>query len=194
MQTRCHDSESSALLEFKEGFINGNCFSGDSFSYPKVSTWKITKGKNTNIDCCSWDGIDCDEVTDYVISLELSNSFLLSSMNSTNSLLLLVHIERLNLANNNINYSSIPTQLTHLSQLTYLNLLHSQFYGRVPMEIGSFSKLSSFDLSLNTDSVFNKKLLRLEGSSFRILIWNLTRIEYFSLAMLSQLLLCPNSL
>ncbi|XP_060670121.1 receptor-like protein 43 [Ziziphus jujuba] len=170
VQTRCHDHEKSALWQFEQIFIIDMSASHDPSSYPTLSSW------NYNNDCCSWDGVDCNEDTGRVIGLDLSSSCLFGSINSNSTLFHLVHLQSLNLADNNFNYSTIPTRLAHLSHLTYLNLSRSRFFGQVPTEISQLSKLSSLDLSYNIDSV-DKRLLRLEGFSFKSLIHNLTSLE-----------------
>uniref|UniRef100_A0A2N9HSE4 Uncharacterized protein n=1 Tax=Fagus sylvatica TaxID=28930 RepID=A0A2N9HSE4_FAGSY len=59
MQPLCHDDERLALLQFKESFIINKLASlGDPFAYPKVKSW-TSKGESS--DCCSWDGVECDE-------------------------------------------------------------------------------------------------------------------------------------
>jgi hypothetical protein len=67
MQPLCHDDESSALLQFKESFIiNKSASSDDPFAYPKVKSWTL-EGESS--DCCSWDGVSCDEDTGHVLAL-----------------------------------------------------------------------------------------------------------------------------
>lgn len=100
-QPSCHDVESSALLQFKESFVIKASASGYFGSYPKVSSWKLVEGETFN--CCSWDGVDCDEETGHVIGLDLSSSCLYGSISSNSSLFSLVHLRRLNLADNDFN-------------------------------------------------------------------------------------------
>ena len=77
MQPLCHDDVSSALLQFKESFdMNLNACRGP-FAYPKIATWKQ---EGVDRDCCSWDGVECDEDTGHVIGLDLSSSCLYGSM------------------------------------------------------------------------------------------------------------------
>jgi hypothetical protein len=67
MQPLCHDDESSALLQFKESFdINMNDCRDNPFAYPKIASWKQ---EGMDRDCCSWDGVECDEDTGHVIGL-----------------------------------------------------------------------------------------------------------------------------
>lgn len=65
--SQCHEDESHALLQFKEGFVISNSASYNRLSYPKIASW------NASTDCCSsWDGIMCDEHTHHVIAIDLS--------------------------------------------------------------------------------------------------------------------------
>ncbi|KAL3737656.1 hypothetical protein ACJRO7_019225 [Eucalyptus globulus] len=137
----CHADESSALMEFKRSFktntTDWRCI------YPKVHSWSL----DGSGDCCSWDGVECDEVTGRVIALNLSSSCLSSTMSPNTTLFRLVHIESLNLAFNSFNFSSIPYGFGNLSKLQYLNLSHSDFSGEIPRDISQLSKLVSLDLS-----------------------------------------------
>uniref|UniRef100_A0A2N9GL09 Leucine-rich repeat-containing N-terminal plant-type domain-containing protein n=1 Tax=Fagus sylvatica TaxID=28930 RepID=A0A2N9GL09_FAGSY len=141
MQPLCHHDEKLALLQFKESFIiNKSASLDDPFAYPKVKSWTL-EGENN--DCCSWDGVDCDEDTGHVIGLDLSSSCLYGSINSNSSLFRLVHLQSLNLAHNHFKYSQIPSQIGNLSRLTYLNLSSSMFSGQIPFEVSKLSQLSS---------------------------------------------------
>ena len=80
VQPLCHDDESFALLQFKESFIFNRSASYSPSAYSKVSSWMIRSN-----DCCMWDGVECDENTGHVISLDLSNSSLHGSINSSRS-------------------------------------------------------------------------------------------------------------
>ena len=73
----CHDDESIALLKFKESFILNQSASVAPLVSPKISSWMAQSS-----DCCTWDGIQCDEITGHVISLDLSNSSFYGSINS----------------------------------------------------------------------------------------------------------------
>ncbi|KAK3428657.1 hypothetical protein EUGRSUZ_E00143 [Eucalyptus grandis] len=112
--------------------------------YPKVHSWSL----DGSGDCCSWDGVECDEVTGRVIALDLSSSCLSGTMSPNTTLFRLVHIESLNLAFNSFNFSSIPYGFSNLSKLQYLNLSQSEFSGEIPRDISQLSKLVSLDLSI----------------------------------------------
>ncbi|KAF8027803.1 hypothetical protein BT93_E0662 [Corymbia citriodora subsp. variegata] len=137
----CHPNESSALMEFKRNFhtttVEFRCV------YSKVESWSL----NGHGDCCSWDGIECDEASGHVTSLDLSNGCLFGTIPANTSLFRLLHLESLNLAWNDFNSSSIPYGFSNLSRLQYLNLSNSYFSGKVPLDIPRLSRLISLDLS-----------------------------------------------
>ncbi|KAL6130614.1 hypothetical protein ACLB2K_068993 [Fragaria x ananassa] len=175
----CHDEERTALLQFKQSFTINASASGLEGAYPKVLSWKPAQGGNKT-NCCTWDGVECDEQTGYVIGLDLRSSCLYGSINSNSSLFSLVHLERLDFADNHFNYSLIPTSIRNFPRLTYLDLSASVFSGRVPAEVSQLVKLSLLDLSYNTDPS-DVGLLKLDESNFRNIVQNLTRLEYLSL-------------
>ncbi|XP_058211402.1 receptor-like protein 7 [Rhododendron vialii] len=174
----CHEDESSGLLQFKHSFVLDKFASVDPSTYPKVESWKLDGSTN---DCCSWDGVECDHDTGHVIGLDLSSSFLHGSINSSSSLFNLVHLRRLNLADNDFNSSQIPTQIGSLSRLRSLNLSDSFFSGQIPWEISSLSKLAFLDLSRYVDRYSDDSLLKLEKPSLRDLVQNLTHLKVLNL-------------
>ncbi|XP_065622689.1 receptor-like protein 6 [Quercus suber] len=169
-QPLCNASERSALLQFKQSFVINMSVSSDPFAYPKVLSWN-TGERN---DCCSWDGVQCDEGTGHVIGLDLSSSYLYGSINSSNSLLHLVHLQKLNLADNDFNYSQIPQSIRYLSNCTHLNLSMSLFSSQIPPEIFELSNLVSLDLSFNP--------LKLQKPNLKSLVENLTSLKLLHLA------------
>ena len=173
MQPLCHEGESSALLQFKHSFFIKEYASRDRFAYPKVESWKL---QGNTSDCCSWDGVECDHNTGHVIGLDLSSSFLYGSIDTNSSLLSLVHLRRLNLADNHFNYSRIPAGVRRLSRLTSLNLSGSSFIGPIPSEISDLSLLISLDLSKNFDQR-NPRFWGLQIPSLTNLFQNLTNLK-----------------
>lgn len=181
LQHRCHEDEKFALLQFKQNFTIIN----DIYCFSKFSSWKIEADNNNNnnlTNCCLWDGIECDEANGHIISLNLRNSCLHGSLSSNSTLFNLVSLERLDLSNNHFNYSSIPSQLSNLSKLTYLNLSNSAFIGQIPSQLSKLSKLSTLDLSYNTNPYYQNpylesNLLSLQVEIFTSLIHNLTSIQ-----------------
>ncbi|XP_034700986.1 receptor-like protein 35 [Vitis riparia] len=107
-QLLCHDSESSALLQFKQSFLIDEDASYDPSAYPKVAMWKSHgEGEGKESDCCSWDGVECDRETGHVIGLHLASSCLYGSINSNSTLFSLVHLQRLNFSDDDFNCSVI---------------------------------------------------------------------------------------
>ncbi|XP_052177645.1 receptor-like protein 7 [Diospyros lotus] len=167
----CHPEDSSALLQFKQTFSLNKSFQG---------------GRASN--CCSWDGVECDQSTGHVVGLDLSSSFLFGSIKSSSSLFSLVHLRKLNLADNHFNYSQIPSEISYLLLLTTLNLSQSVFSGPMPVEISRLSKLISLDLSQNSGP------LRLEKPGLQSLLQNLTSLEeiYLDELNITSKLILPN--
>ncbi|KAL4637615.1 hypothetical protein ACB092_03G089500 [Castanea dentata] len=151
-----------ALLQFKQSFvINVNVnVSNDPFAYPKVSSWNSGEAN----DFCSWDGVQSA-----VISMAPSKS--------SSSLFRLVHLEKLNLADNDFNYSQISPSIRYLSNLTYLNLSMSFFSSQIPPEIFELSNLVSLDLSFNP--------LKLQKPGLKSLVENLTSLKLLYLGMVN---------
>ncbi|PRQ35767.1 putative leucine-rich repeat-containing, plant-type, leucine-rich repeat domain, L [Rosa chinensis] len=176
----CHDDEISALLQFKQSFVINMSASDYEGAYPKISSWK------SNSNCCSWDGVDCDEESRHVIGLDLSSSCLYGSINSNSTLFRLVHLESLNLADNHFD-SQIPPTVRNFPKLRYLNLSYSAFSGQVPREVSQLTKLLSLDLSHNGDMFLNEKLLR-------SLAQNLTGLETLDLSFINISSTVPNTL
>lgn len=185
MHPLCHADERSALLQFKENFvINNSTCRFVSHYLPPIASWTLE-----NSSCCSWDGVYCDKKSGHVIGLELINSCLYGSINSSSSLFQLVHLQLLDLSNNNFNFSQIPSSIGNLSKLQFLRLSNSFFAGQIPSEISQLSKLSFLDLSCNSHpsscSFFgvmsfdpsSKRLLELKRPHFESLVQNLTNLE-----------------
>ena len=149
MQPNCHAEERLALLQFKDSFmINKSASINPSINpYPKVSSWTLN-------DCCSWDGVECDEHTGHVIGLDLSRSYLYGSFDSNSSLFHLLQLQKLNLAYNHFNYSQIPFRVGHFSRLAYLDLSHSVFSRRVPQSLANLSFLT--DLRLDNCALYGE--------------------------------------
>lgn len=193
MQPSCHDDERSALLQFKQSFIIDELASDPHAAYPKVLHWRSQEGDQGS-NCCLWDGVECDEKTGRVIGLDLSSSCLHGPISSSSSLFRLVHLQRLNLADNHFNFSRIPAAIGRFSAITHLNLSLSVFSGQIPLEISYLSKLSSLDLSLNVDKPIKKsqKLLQLQPSNFKSLVQNLTHLEELGLGAVDILSTVPD--
>ncbi|XP_058182990.1 receptor-like protein 9DC3 isoform X2 [Rhododendron vialii] len=166
----CTQQQTSVLLQFKRNFsfIQSASRCGDAY-YPKMESWK--KGS----DCCSWDGVDCDNTTGQVIGLDLSCSWLKGIIHPNSSLFFsFPHLQNLNLAYNDFSMSPISPEFTRFTELTHLNLSVCGFSGKVPTGVSFLNKLESLDLSFNYD-------LRLEEGGFELLIQNLSKLRHLDL-------------
>ncbi|KAL4595647.1 hypothetical protein ACB092_12G106900 [Castanea dentata] len=184
VQPLCRGHERSYLLQFKDSFVINKSSSSEPWAYPKVASWTL---EGNNNDCCSWDGVECDEFTGHVIGLDLNSSCLYGSINSTSSLFHLVHLQRLNLADNHFKYSQIPSTVSNLSKLTHLDLSSSAFASQIPLEVSQLSQLSSLNLSGNA-------YLELKTPSLRSLVENLTCLEKLDLREVEIISMVPNIL
>ncbi|XP_039029311.1 receptor-like protein 7 [Hibiscus syriacus] len=187
----CLYSERSALLQLKESFILKKSASG----HPKFGSWK-GEGEDGG-DCCSWDGVECDDSTGHVTGLDLGSSFLHGSIHSNNSLFQLHHLRKLDLSDNDFNGSKIPLAIGRLSRLSHLDLSFSEFSGQIPYEVLELSKLVILDLSGNdlelrkpslkslAERLINLKHLNLDGvkasSTIPQSLANLSSLTYLSL-------------
>ncbi|KAF3947292.1 hypothetical protein CMV_026555 [Castanea mollissima] len=150
-------------------------------SYPKTASWKEDK------DCCSWDGVECDNATRHVIGLDLSCSWLYGSIHSNSSLFLLRHLRSLNLAGNWFYPSLISSEFGNFKTLTHLNLSFSGFSGKIPYEISQLSSLVSLDLSENEQLI-------IETLVWKRVVDNLTLLRELLLDSTNMSSIRPNSL
>ncbi|KAF3676294.1 hypothetical protein FXO38_04400 [Capsicum annuum] len=102
----CPEDQAHALLQFKHMFtFNPNASDICGFPSPKTLSWnKIT-------DCCSWDGVHCEEMTGQVIELDLLCSGFQGKFHPNNSLFQLSNLKCL-----------IPAEISHLSKLYVLRI------------------------------------------------------------------------
>ncbi|XP_072071609.1 receptor-like protein 49 isoform X2 [Arachis hypogaea] len=190
----CHQHESNALLSFKKTFIISKSASYNPLSYPKTLSWVPAT------DCCSWDGIECNELTGHVIGIDLGSSQLYGSMDANSTLFSLVHLQSLDLSDNDFNHSQIPAKIGELSQLRHLNLSHGNentFSGEVPPQVSQLSNLLSLDLHsyplepLPYDLINN---LQLKASTLTSLTQNSTRLEHLRLSFVTISSSLPHTL
>ncbi|KAH9745274.1 Receptor-like protein 7 [Citrus sinensis] len=174
-QPLCHHHERSALLNFKQSLVINQTASSDPSAYPKVASWKLDEKDR---DCCSWDGVKCNEDTGHVVELDLASSCLYGSINSTSSLFQLVHLQRLSLFDNNFNFSEIPSEILNFSRLTHLNLSESYFSGQIPAELLELSNLEVLDLAFCS---FDHFFLKLQKPGLANLAENLTNLKALNL-------------
>ncbi|KAF8016987.1 hypothetical protein BT93_H2248 [Corymbia citriodora subsp. variegata] len=160
----CPPDQRDALLHFKHSFVLDSKVSNDSCdeyillsSYPKTNTW------NEDIDCCSWYGVTCDNITGNVVSLDLSCSWLEGDVHSISFLFLLRHLGSLNLFGNNLAGSRVSPNLSGYSKnnsfqgplpipppsIFYFDASDNGFTGKIPSSICQLSSLQSLSLSNN---------------------------------------------
>ncbi|KAM3281342.1 hypothetical protein P3S67_028363 [Capsicum chacoense] len=164
----CNKDESISIVTFKKSLTidpsaSADCdYSGQPY-YGKISSWNMSR------DCCSWDGVICDEMTGHVVELDLSCSQLVGNIDSNSSLFQLSRLQRLNLSRNTFSNSHILPLFGRLSSLTHLDLSYTSFSGQIPSEISHLSKLQSLHL-LNYD-------IQLGPHTFKILLQNLRLLD-----------------
>ncbi|GER55594.1 receptor-like protein, partial [Striga asiatica] len=151
----CHEAEKQSLLSFKQslqGPLN------------LLSSW------DSKVDCCTWEGVVCSNVTGHVFRLYLQGNGLGGKLNS--SLLNLKHLKYLDLSFNNF-HEKIPSFIGSLTSLEYLNLESAGFYGKIPHNIGNLSNLHT--LSLRTFGLYNSYADSLEW------LWGLSQLEHLNM-------------
>ncbi|XP_060195969.1 receptor-like protein 9DC1 isoform X3 [Lycium barbarum] len=140
----CPNDQALALLQFKHMFtINPNvslyseCFNYaiDQWiydSYPKTLSW------NKSTDCCSWDGVYCEESTGQVIELNLCGSQLQGKFDSNSSLFQLSNLKRLDLSFNDFSgslispkFGPISKPIWNLTSIQWLDLSNNSFTGKI---------------------------------------------------------------
>ncbi|MCI04300.1 receptor-like protein kinase, partial [Trifolium medium] len=115
---RCNEKDRETLLIFKEGIID---------RFGRISTWSTEK------DCCAWEGVSCDNITNRVTKLDLKlppnfdeHEQLKTLKGEINMCILeLEFLSYLDLSNNEfdvISFTTIQHNITHASNLLYLDL------------------------------------------------------------------------
>ncbi|KAL1816963.1 hypothetical protein ACET3Z_019537 [Daucus carota] len=154
---QCLDSQRSLLLQLKQ-----------SFTFDSLSSTKLVQWNQTTKDCCNWQGVTCKKRSGRVIGLDLSNEGITNGINSSSTLFRLEFLERMNLASNSFNSTEIPSGLSNLTSLVYLNLSNS-FRGQVPNVFSRMEKLAVLDLSYSYS-------LKIENPKLSIIVQNLTQL------------------
>ncbi|XP_049395667.1 receptor-like protein Cf-9 homolog [Solanum stenotomum] len=172
----CPKNQALSLLQFKHMFtidpnVSDYCIGirGQSIqSYPKTLSW------NKSTDCCSWDGVHCDEMTGQVIELNLTCSKLQGKFHFNSSLFQLSNLKRLDLSYNDFSGSLISPKFGEFSSLTHLDLLLTSFTGLIPAEISHLSKLRV--LRIRSDYG-----VRFRPNNFELFLKNLTQLRELDL-------------
>ena len=128
----CNPSDQSALLQFKNSFANPDQI---------LLSWDPTIS-----DCCNWGGIECNETTNRVISLEVSNQ-----LNGTIPSVIagLPYLQTLRLRKNPFLVGEIPPAIGKLVSLVTLELSWNNISGPVPQLLANLKNLWFLDLSFN---------------------------------------------
>ncbi|CAN6879572.1 unnamed protein product [Brassica oleracea] len=120
-------------------------FSGNVSSSVSPLNW------NLSIDCCSWEGITCDDTSEsHVTAISLPLRGL--SGNLSSSVQNLHRLSHLDLSHNLLSGPLPPGFLSALDHLMVLNLSYNSFNGELPLEHGSnkfFFPIQTVDLSSN---------------------------------------------
>jgi Leucine-rich repeat (LRR) protein len=156
---QCLGNQQFLLLQLKNSLVFDNA------SSTKLVHW------NQNVDCCSWEGVTCNEGR--VIGLDLTNESISTGVDNSSSLFRLQYLQNLSLAYNNFSYQ-IPSQIDKLTSLNYLNLSNAGFKGQIPIEISHLTRLVTLDLS----TVYNLKnhSLKVENPNLNMLVQNLSEL------------------
>ncbi|KAH0728966.1 hypothetical protein KY289_000154 [Solanum tuberosum] len=138
---------------------NASDYCRDIITYQEIQSYPRTLLWNKSTDCCSWNGVHCDEMTGSIIPYEishLSKLHVLHIWNTSSSLygpynfeLLLKNLTQLRELN--LHYvdisSTIPSNFS--SHLTTLQLSDTLIRGIFPERVFHISNLESLDLSEN---------------------------------------------
>ncbi|XP_060211143.1 receptor-like protein 9DC3 [Lycium barbarum] len=177
----CARDEAFYLLQFKKGLT----IDSTGYIYPmecyearaKTLSWNVTG------DCCKWDGVTCNGFTGHVIGLDLSCSFLHGTINANSSLSKLHHLQRLNLAYNDLVSFPLGNGISELTSLTHLDLSYAATIQTEEIPPGLFKLPKNFSSSLT--------YLDLQGTS---LFGDISDSNLFHLPNLQVLRLGGNSL
>ncbi|KAK4569237.1 hypothetical protein RGQ29_004582, partial [Quercus rubra] len=152
-EVRCVESEQHALLNFKQNLTDPS---------NRLASWAAA----SDVDCCHWVGVVCDNRTGHVLQLHLRSHYpVYDELTSYQwdaqyeaysrsrfggkinpSLLDLKHLIYLDLSYNDFGGIQIPKFLGSMGSLRYLNLSYAGFVGLIPHELGNLSNLHYLNL------------------------------------------------
>ncbi|RHN66964.1 putative non-specific serine/threonine protein kinase [Medicago truncatula] len=110
----CNEKDRETLLTFKQG-IND--------TLGRILTW------STEIDCCAWEGVHCDNITGRVTKLDLNG--------------------KSNFDNEPFLKGSIPHSWKNLEYLFYINLWSNRLSGEVLVNLSDWRRLQFMNLGEN---------------------------------------------
>ncbi|KAJ0975809.1 hypothetical protein J5N97_017774 [Dioscorea zingiberensis] len=158
--TVCKEAERIALVEYKKQIIKDPS--------NMLSSWD--QGR----DCCSWEGVRCDNRTGNIVGLDLRCPYDLLCLGGeiSPSLLRLQHLNHIDFSRNDFYGARIPSFISQFKELRYLNLSGTNFMGPIPTSLGNLSNLQTLDLSDNDFDPYNE-------SSDHQWLSHLTSLQHF---------------
>ncbi|KAG5570050.1 hypothetical protein H5410_059816 [Solanum commersonii] len=129
-EIHCIESEKNALIKFSQGFKNPS---------RNMLSWRLDG------NCCQWKGVECDNTTGHVITLDLQKQFLQGEFRI--SLLGLPHLRHLDMSQIDFQGAHIPDFISSFKNLEFLNLSKTNFRGEIPENLSNLSRLQFLDLS-----------------------------------------------
>ncbi|TYI78339.1 hypothetical protein E1A91_D06G204600v1 [Gossypium mustelinum] len=189
----CLPHQRDALLHFKTtisvdcDFYHDGGYRDDPYPRIDIESWY------KSIDCCSWEGVKCNNVTGDVIGMDLSHSCLVGSLFAGNSLFQLHNLQWLDLSSNNLRGSLLEntSSLFHFHGLQRLNLADNGFDGIISSKLFSqFVSLTHLNISYNGFFDDTESYLRFDGQGFDMLARNLTKLRNLMLDTVECLIWC----
>ncbi|XP_027357262.1 receptor-like protein EIX2 [Abrus precatorius] len=164
----CIPSEIETLVKLKDHLIDPS---------NRLSSWNAT----ANTNCCEWLGVVCSNITAHVVELHLGTSppsdeyddvgydaFVKSRFGGEINpcLVDLKHLNYLDLSGNDFGGMQIPSFIGAITSLTYLNLSHAGFSGKIPPQFGNLTNLVHLGLAnYYSETLFAENLDWLSGHS-----------------------------
>lgn len=128
----CHPTDKAALTAFNNGFLTPNPF----------PSWDPTP------DCCRWNGVTCNQTTNFVTGLDIAPY---ETLNGTipSSISNLKHLQSLRFHKTPFLVGQIPPALAKLSNLRYPVISWTGISGPIPNFLSQLHNLEYLDLSFN---------------------------------------------
>ncbi|PRQ58051.1 putative non-specific serine/threonine protein kinase [Rosa chinensis] len=138
IMTKCIATERQALLAIKQDLMDYN---------GSLSSWG---SEALQEDCCKWKGVSCSNQSGHVIKLDLAEQMLRGKLSP--KLIMLQHLEYLDLSDNNFGSGPIPRFIGSLSRLRYLDLSGTSISCQIPYHLGNLTHLQNLKLHFNYGS------------------------------------------
>lgn len=142
----CPKDQSISLLNFKKSLTIDPSYDIFLNNFSKLSSW------NTSSDCCLWDGVTCDEMSNYCLRYELNKHQLdflsLIDLRSNFFGFIPSSTQYLFMSNNNLS-EGIPSSVCNLRSLKVIDLAKNNLMGEIPECLGNVSSLEVFDMHLS---------------------------------------------